>query len=66
MIEATDVAAAIPGQFDPLRDRGRLAVPGRPRDATEFDFYEHCHLASYETVGAHVGTRPRTVTPETP
>jgi len=64
--EVTGNPDAIPGEFDVLRDQGRLVVLSSPRGSTEFDFHSLCHAPGYEIIGAHNRTHPTAGDPDDP
>ncbi|MFB6135862.1 MAG: zinc-binding dehydrogenase [Halobacteriaceae archaeon] len=53
VFEVTGSPAAIPDQFDVLREAGRFVVLSSPRGETPFDFHDLCNGPGYEIVGAH-------------
>lgn len=66
VFEVTGSPAAIPTEFELLREQGRFVVLGSPRGASEFDFNRQCHNPGYTIIGAHNGTHPNTATAENP
>jgi 2-desacetyl-2-hydroxyethyl bacteriochlorophyllide A dehydrogenase len=66
VFEVTGNQDAIDGEFDVLRDLGRLVVLSSPRGPTNLDLNARCHNPGYEIIGAHNHTHPNTETPHTP
>ena len=64
--EVTGNPDTITGQFEPLRDQGRLVVLGSPRGPTSIDFHDYCNSPSYHIVGAHNNSHPPVATPQNP
>jgi len=54
VIDATGVAAALPGAMKLARDAGKVIVLGSPRGtAPDVDFYSDVHRRSLKIIGAH-------------
>lgn len=66
VFEVTGNPDAITGEFDALREQGRLVVLSSPRGETAFDFHDHCNAPSYTIVGAHNSSHPSVATPRNP
>ncbi|MFH5801428.1 zinc-binding alcohol dehydrogenase [Haladaptatus sp. CMAA 1911] len=64
VLEVTGSPNAIPGEFEILREQGRLVVLSSPDGKTEFDFHDLCNRGSYHIVGAHVYSHPDRATPD--
>lgn len=62
IFEVTGSPAAIPNEFELLREQGRFVVLGSPTGTAEFDFNRQCHNPGYTIVGAHNSTHPSTAT----
>ena len=58
VFEVTGLPDVIPGQFDVLRQQGRMVVLSSPRGRTTLDLHDHCNGPGYEIVGAHERTHP--------
>ena len=66
VIEATGSPSAIPQEFGPLREQGRLVLLSSPHGTTDFDFTTYCNAGSYEIIGAHNRSHPILEQPQTP
>jgi 2-desacetyl-2-hydroxyethyl bacteriochlorophyllide A dehydrogenase len=66
VFEVTGSPGAITGEFDVLREQGRLVVLSSPRGETAVDFHDHCNAPSYEIIGAHNSSHPPVATPANP
>lgn len=64
--ECTGNPSVIPGEFDVLREQGRLVVLSSPRGPTELDLHDVCNAPSYSIIGAHDYSHPTHETPQTP
>jgi 2-desacetyl-2-hydroxyethyl bacteriochlorophyllide A dehydrogenase len=66
VFEVTGNPDAIPGEFDVLRDQGRLVLLSSPHGQTTLDFHDDVNAPSVEIVGAHQTSHPPVETPQTP
>jgi 2-desacetyl-2-hydroxyethyl bacteriochlorophyllide A dehydrogenase len=66
VFEVTGNPDAIPGQFDVLRDQGRLVLLSSPHGKTTLDFHDDVNGPSVEIIGAHQTSHPPVETPQTP
>jgi 2-desacetyl-2-hydroxyethyl bacteriochlorophyllide A dehydrogenase len=66
VFEVTGNPAAIPGEFDALRDQGRLVLLSSPRGETELDFHDYVNGPSTEIIGAHQMSHPPVATKQNP
>jgi 2-desacetyl-2-hydroxyethyl bacteriochlorophyllide A dehydrogenase len=66
VLEVTGSPAAIPGEFDVLREQGRLVLLSSPHGETTLDFHDLVNGPSHEIIGAHQMSHPPVSTPATP
>jgi len=66
VFEVTGSPDAIPGEFDVLRDQGRLVLLSSPHGKTTLDFHDDVNGPSVEIIGAHQTSHPPVETPQTP
>lgn len=66
VFEVTGNPDVIPQELDLLREQGRFVILSSPKGTTEFDFHDHCNAPSYEIIGAHSSSHPKTETIGTP
>jgi 2-desacetyl-2-hydroxyethyl bacteriochlorophyllide A dehydrogenase len=64
--EVTGSPGAIPGEFDVLREQGRLVLLSSPDGKTALDFHDRVNRPSTEIIGAHELSTPPESTPNTP
>jgi len=64
--EVTGNPDAIPGEFDVLREQGRLVLLSSPRGKTTLDYHDHVNAPSHEIIGAHMTSHPDVATPQNP
>lgn len=65
-MEVTGNPDAIPGEFDVLREQGRLVLLSSPHGETTLDFHDRVNVPSVEIIGAHELSHPPVATPQTP
>jgi len=66
VFEVTGNPDAIPGEFDVLRDQGRLVLLSSPHGETTLDFHDDVNAPSIEILGAHQTSHPPVATPQDP
>lgn len=66
VFEVTGNPDAIPGEFEALRDQGRLVLLSSPHGETALDFHDHVNAPSIEIIGAHQLSHPSTATAADP
>ncbi|GAB3688905.1 hypothetical protein GCM10028857_23660 [Salinarchaeum chitinilyticum] len=65
-IEVTGNPDAVPGEFDVLREQGRLVLLSSPHGETTLDFHDLVNGPSHEIIGAHQESHPPVATPANP
>jgi len=66
VFEVTGNPEAIPGEFEALREQGRLVLLSSPHGKTTLDFHDDVNAPSVEIIGAHQTSHPPVETPRTP
>lgn len=64
--EVTGNPAAIPDEFDALREMGRLVLVSSPHGESTLNFHDAVNAPSRSIIGAHNSSHPPAATPNTP